>query len=181
MNSTPSPSSNVRVAVIQAAPALFDTQWSLQKRADFTTDAVKLGAEFVVFPEAFIAGYPKGHDFGVRVDLRSPEGRDEFRRFFENAVAVPGNATGFIGAMLEITKTPRVLLVLVVRYCLAARRKIEGERIVSEEQIDGKNLLEKMRTKTEKQNRKTEAIPRRRARKKMRKAKQADGSEKKES
>ncbi len=74
-----------RVAVVQAAPILFDTPKSLQKLADLTADAANHEAELVVFPEAFIGGYFKGHDFGVSVGIRSPEGRDEFRRLFDNA------------------------------------------------------------------------------------------------
>jgi nitrilase len=92
-------SSRVRVAVVQAAPAMFDTQRSLQKFADLTSDAAKLGAGLVVFPEAFIAGYPKGHDFGVSVGIRSTAGRDEFRRLFESAIDVPGDATKFISTV----------------------------------------------------------------------------------
>jgi nitrilase len=87
----------VRVAVVQAAPVLFDTRGSLEKLADLTADAAGRGAELIVFPEAFIAGYPKGHDFGVSVGLRSPEGRDVFRRLFECAVEVPGSATEAVG------------------------------------------------------------------------------------
>jgi len=87
----------VRVAVVQAAPILFETEKSLQKLAAFTADAAKSGAKLVVFPEAFIAGYPKGHDFGVSVGIRSTDGRDAFRRFFESAIDVPGKATEFIG------------------------------------------------------------------------------------
>ena len=64
----------VRVAVVQAAPVLFDAQQSLQKLADLTADAASGGAELVVFPEAFIAGYPKGHDFGVSVGRPDPRG-----------------------------------------------------------------------------------------------------------
>ena len=79
----------VRAAVVQAAPVLFDARRSLQKLADLTADAAKLGARLVVFPEAFVSGYPKGHDFGVSVGLRSPEGRDEFRRLFESVIEVP--------------------------------------------------------------------------------------------
>jgi nitrilase len=90
---------NVRAAVVQAAPVLFDTPKSLQKLADFTSDAAKQRAELVVFPEAFIGGYPKGHDFGVSVGLRSPEGREEFRRLFENAIDVPGEATNILGSI----------------------------------------------------------------------------------
>lgn len=90
---------NVRTAVVQAAPVLFDTPKSLQKLADLTADAARQKAELVVFPEAFIGGYYKGHDFGVSVGIRSPEGRDEFRRVFENAIEVPGTGTDFIGAV----------------------------------------------------------------------------------
>jgi nitrilase len=75
-------SKNVRAAVIQAAPVLFDTPRSLQKLAVLSASAAKQGAELVVFPEAFIGGYPKGHDFGVTLGVRSPEGREEFRRLF---------------------------------------------------------------------------------------------------
>jgi nitrilase len=91
--------SRVRAAVVQAAPALFDTPKSLQKLADLTVGAAREGAELVVFPEAFIGGYPKGHDFGVSVGVRTPEGRDEFRRLFESAVEVPGPATEFLSAV----------------------------------------------------------------------------------
>src|SRR4029079_2732273 len=74
----------IRVAVVQAAPVLIDTPQSLQKLADLTAAAAKQHAELVVCPEAFIGGYYKGHDFGVSLGLRSPEGREEFRRLFEN-------------------------------------------------------------------------------------------------
>ena len=96
---TPEVSGKVRVAVVQAAPTLFDTPRSLQKLADLTADAARQRAELVVFPEAFIGGYPKGHDFGVSVGVRTPEGRDEFRRLFESAVEVPGPATEFLGSV----------------------------------------------------------------------------------
>jgi nitrilase len=89
---------NIRAVVVQAAPALFDTPRSLQKLADVTADAARRQAELVVFPEAFVGGYPKGHDFGVRVGIRTPAGRDAFRRLFENAVEVPGPATEFLGS-----------------------------------------------------------------------------------
>src|SRR3954470_7212336 len=89
----------VWVAVVQAAPVLFDAQQSLQKLADLTADAARQGAELVVFPEAYVAGYPKGHDFGVSVGLRSPEGRDDFRRLFESAIEVPGEDAVTIGTV----------------------------------------------------------------------------------
>ncbi len=89
----------VRAAVVQSAPVLFDTLRTLDKLADLTADAARRGAELVVFPEAFVGGYPKGHDFGVSLGLRTPEGRDDFRRLFENAIDVPGPATERIGSV----------------------------------------------------------------------------------
>ena len=85
----------VRAAVVQAAPVLFDTPQTLEKLADLTADAARQRAELVVFPEAFVGGYPKGHDFGVSLGIRTPEGRDEFRRLFESAIEVPGPATEY--------------------------------------------------------------------------------------
>jgi len=52
------------------------------------------------------------------------------------------------------------------------------ERNVSEKQDEMKKLIEMMRTNTDKQNRKTEALPRRRSRRKMVKGRPTDGPEK---
>jgi nitrilase len=92
-------SGTVRAAVVQAAPVLFDTPRSLVKLAHLSSDAAGQGAELIVFPEAFIGGYLKGHDFGVSIGIRSPEGREEFRRLFESAIPVPGSACDFIGSV----------------------------------------------------------------------------------
>jgi len=84
-------------AVIQAAPVGFDVALTLDKLADLSADAARRGAKVAVFPEAFVSAYPKGLDFGARVGMRSPEGRDMFRRYFESAIEVPGPATDRIG------------------------------------------------------------------------------------
>src|SRR5437588_6695800 len=56
-------------------------------------EAAARAAKLIVFPEAFIGGYPKGEDFGARVGSRTPEGRKLFRRYFEGAIDVPGPDT----------------------------------------------------------------------------------------
>ncbi|HEY2785753.1 MAG TPA: nitrilase-related carbon-nitrogen hydrolase [Fimbriiglobus sp.] len=91
----------VRAAVVQSAPVLFDTPRTLEKLADLTADAARQRAELAVFPEAFVGGYPKGHDFGASLGIRTPEGRDEFRRYFENAIDVPGPGTERIGSVAK--------------------------------------------------------------------------------
>ncbi len=86
----------VKVAVVQAGSALFDTPATLKKLERLAGDAAHSGAKLIVFPEAFVGGYPKGVTFGAHVGSRSAEGRDLFRRYFESAIAVPGPETAAI-------------------------------------------------------------------------------------
>src|SRR5579872_5151143 len=85
--------SSICAAVVQAGSILFDTEQTLAKTEQLVAGAAAKGARLVVFPEAFIGGYPKGSDFGARVGSRTPEGRKNFRRYFEGAIDVPGPAT----------------------------------------------------------------------------------------
>src|SRR5689334_24142063 len=80
------------VAVVQAASVAFDQKKTLHKVLDLTRDAAKRGARLVLFPEAFISGYPRGLDFGAVVGSRTEAGREDFKRYWESAVDVPGPA-----------------------------------------------------------------------------------------
>jgi nitrilase len=53
-------------------------------------DAAAQGAQLLVFPEAFIGGYPKGADFHIYLGGRTPQGRTEFKAYFDSAVAIDG-------------------------------------------------------------------------------------------
>ncbi len=86
-----------KVAVVQAGSVLFNTQATLAKLKQFAADATEQGAQLVLFPEAFVGGYPKGVTFGAHVGSRSAEGRDLFRRYFESAIGIPGPETAAIG------------------------------------------------------------------------------------
>ncbi len=80
----------MRVAVVQAAAVAFDRESTLEKVASLAEDACASDAQLVVFPEAFVSGYPKGLAFGAVVGRRTTAGRDEFRRCWESALDVPG-------------------------------------------------------------------------------------------
>lgn len=84
-------------AVVQAAPVPGDTAATLLKTIDLIADAGKRGANVVVFPEAFIGGYPKGADFHIFVGARLPEGRQDFAAYWSRAIVVPGAETVAIG------------------------------------------------------------------------------------
>ncbi len=87
-----------KAAVVQAAPVVFDRERTLAKLQDLCADAARRSAVLAVLPEAFVSAYPKGLDFGARVGMRTPEGREDFRRYWESAVDVPSAATEAIGA-----------------------------------------------------------------------------------
>jgi Carbon-nitrogen hydrolase len=80
----------VSAAVVQAGGILYDAAACIAKAERLLAEAH--GAQLIVFPEAFVGGYPKGQDFGARVGSRMPEGRKQFRRYYEGAIDVPGPA-----------------------------------------------------------------------------------------
>lgn len=80
------------VAVVQASPVVFDREQTLEKVSELAFEAAQKGARLVLFPEAFVSGYPRGLDFGAVVGSRTDEGREDFRRYWESSVDVPGPA-----------------------------------------------------------------------------------------
>lgn len=88
-----------KASVIQAAPVMFDRDATIAKVRTLCAQAADQNTKLVVFPEAFVSGYPKGLDFGARVGGRTPEGRRMFRRYFESAVDVPGPAVDELGSI----------------------------------------------------------------------------------
>jgi nitrilase len=90
---------------------MFDRDATIAKVRKFTAEAASKGARLVVFPEAFVSGYPKGLDFGARVGSRTLEGRAMFRKYFESAVDVPGDACT---ELASIARDNSVMLVIGV-------------------------------------------------------------------
>ncbi len=91
--------STVRAAIVQSGSYLFDNLRTLEALAKASAAAAENGAKMAVFPEAYVGGYPKGLDFGARVGMRSPEGREVFQRYFDSAITVPGPETDWIGSV----------------------------------------------------------------------------------
>ncbi len=83
----------VAVAVVQAAPVLFNRDATVDKAVQLIGEAAAGGARLILFPEAFIPAYPRGLGFGSVVGNRTPEGRQTFEAYWAGAVDVPGPAT----------------------------------------------------------------------------------------
>jgi nitrilase len=108
----------IKVAVVQAAPVLFDREATVEKACCLIERAADQGAQLILFPEAFIPAYPRGLAFGTVVGSRSPVGRRVWQRYWENTVEVPGPTTLRLG---EAAKKANVYLAIGVIERDAAR------------------------------------------------------------
>jgi nitrilase len=100
-----------KVAVVQASPVVFDRERTLEKLSALAREAAQQGAELVLFPEAFVSAYPRGLDFGAVVGSRTDAGREDFRRYWESSVDVPGPAVDHLS---RIARTNNIYLVVGV-------------------------------------------------------------------
>src|SRR5262249_32974649 len=89
------------VAVAQAGSVLGDNVRTLEKLERLTAESKASGASLVVFPEAFVGGYPKGMTFGATLGMRTDEGRKLFRAYADCAIEVPGPVTEEIGRIAQ--------------------------------------------------------------------------------
>lgn len=87
----------IKVAVVQAAPVLFDKAATVEKAIGLIHEAAGEGAQLILFPEAFIPAYPRGLSFGTVVGDRNAGGRELFRRYWDNSIDVPGPETETLG------------------------------------------------------------------------------------
>ncbi|GAC1418556.1 MAG: carbon-nitrogen hydrolase family protein [Actinomycetota bacterium] len=79
------------VAVVQHAPVYFDRDASVEKAVSLIGEASGNGAKLVVFPEAWLPGYP-AYIFGA-AEWDDPVSKAAFARMHRNAVEVPSPAT----------------------------------------------------------------------------------------
>jgi len=99
MNSSDLGSVTVRATVVQASTVFYDTPATLEKAERLIAEAASYGSQLVVFPEAFIGGYPRGSTFGVTIGSRSAKGKEDFRKYHTSAIDIPGQEVDRLAAM----------------------------------------------------------------------------------
>ncbi len=102
----------VTVAVVQAASVLMDQEGSVAKAYRYIEEARDHGADLIVFPEAFLSGYPRGLAFGSVVGARRPEGRSDWGRYWRSAVSIPSPNIDRLGAAIARAKAYAVMGVI---------------------------------------------------------------------
>lgn len=79
-----------KLAVVQAAPVMFDKTACIGKALKLINECTANGAELIVFPELFIPGYPYGMTFGFRVGSRNADGRKDWKAYYDNSILANG-------------------------------------------------------------------------------------------
>ncbi|KAI0424668.1 carbon-nitrogen hydrolase [Xylaria sp. FL1042] len=89
---------STKIRLATASPATQSTrQETLAQLEKLARSAGNRNADFLLLPEAYFGGYPRGSDFGCKIGGRTEEGRDEFRRYFREAIDL-GDVVGPAGA-----------------------------------------------------------------------------------
>lgn len=86
----------VKIAAVQAPPVFLDREATLERLAALTQEAAAAGAGLVVFPEAFVPGYP---DWVWRTRPWQDGSRELYARLHDQSVALPGPASEAMGAI----------------------------------------------------------------------------------
>ena len=87
------PPTNVFAAAVQAAPVFLDRDATVDKAVRLTREAAANGAGLVVFPEAFVPGYP---DWVWRTTPWADQ--SWYERLYDQSVELPGPAAEALGA-----------------------------------------------------------------------------------
>lgn len=112
------------IGAAQIGTCLFDPKATIAKFERYLARAKTDGLDLIVFPEAFIGGYPKGIDFGVTVGARTDQGREEFRQYAQDAIVRNSNEMRLIQSAIKAAGI-NVVLGLIERdggtlYCVTA-------------------------------------------------------------
>jgi predicted amidohydrolase len=79
------PFKSFKAAAVQAAPVFLDATATVEKACAIAREAAAAGAELVVFPEVFVAGYPYWNWY-----MSPLEGSPWFARLQQSSITVPG-------------------------------------------------------------------------------------------
>jgi predicted amidohydrolase len=90
----------VRVAVVQDAAVAFNVVASIARVGELLAQAATSGTDLVLFPEAFVAGFPSGLDWGgPGTAVRGDDGQFDYLRYHAGAITVPGPDCEMLGAL----------------------------------------------------------------------------------
>ena len=91
----------IKAAVVQATPVLFDRDKSIGRAVELIHKAAESSPDLILFPEAFIPGYPRNLSFGTKVGSRSSEGKELYELYYRNSVVAGSSHTSVFCELAE--------------------------------------------------------------------------------
>ncbi|GAB3971527.1 carbon-nitrogen hydrolase family protein [Spirosoma terrae] len=79
----------VKAGVVQATPALFDLEASVDRVISWIDRAAQEGCQLLLFPESFIPCYPRGLTFDATIGRRTDKSRETWLDYWANSIEVP--------------------------------------------------------------------------------------------
>ena len=89
----------INAACVQAEPVVLDREGTIDRLAERTAEAVGLGADLVVFPEAFVPAYPSSVWARALAGWGDPRAKAAFARLAQESVEIPGAACDRMGGV----------------------------------------------------------------------------------
>ncbi len=120
-----------RIGALQVGTDPAGTAATLEKLIARTKELKERRLQLLVMPEALLGGYPKGADFGTRVGYRTMAGREAFRKYWAQAIDIPGHETAALGELARNAGTALVVGAVERKgaslYCVALMIDKTGE------------------------------------------------------
>jgi nitrilase len=76
----------IKVGVVQATPALFDVEKTIEIVISWIEKGAKEGCQLLLFPESFIPCYPRGLTFDAVIGKRSDKSREQWLKYWNNSI-----------------------------------------------------------------------------------------------
>ena len=103
---------NIKVAAAQLSPIFLNKERTVKKACEAILEAGKKGANLIVFPEAFISGYPDW--VWLIPNSKGAELNELYLKLVENAVSIPDDSTI---QLCKAAKTASINVVIGMHEC----------------------------------------------------------------
>lgn len=95
------PNKLVKVGVVQATPALYDLEKTVEIILSWIEKGANEGCELLLFPESFIPCYPRGLNFDAIIGRRTDKSRDQWLDYWNNSLDITSEYVDKISAAIK--------------------------------------------------------------------------------